>query len=158
MIISTRPEAIHDEEFLQQLLLDVIAEELQAESWPLQLRQSVLGVQCKIRRDGIRSVYPNGSSEIILADEVPVGWLVIDHSPDVIRLVEIMIVGASRGKGIGATLIRSVIAQGVQAGRPIRLNVHNTNLAAMRLYERLGFRSLGRDDVNTLMECLAPGE
>jgi hypothetical protein len=73
MKISTRPETPEDEPFLRRLVLDTIAEQIHPEIWPPGLRESVLSLQSKIRREGSLSAYPNAASEIIMANR-RVGW------------------------------------------------------------------------------------
>jgi ribosomal protein S18 acetylase RimI-like enzyme len=65
-----------------------------------------------------------------------------------------MVLTALRGKGIGTFVIRGILADAAQKQIPARLNVNKTNHAAIRLYERLGFRPIDGNEVQQVMECL----
>jgi ribosomal protein S18 acetylase RimI-like enzyme len=49
-------------------------------------------------------------------------------------------------------VLRQTLERAEKAGKPARLHVNAANAGAIRLYERLGFRRIGGDEVNYLME------
>lgn len=155
MNISTRPATPGDEPFLEDLLLETITEQLQAGHWPAALRETVVGMQCRLRRDGIRASFPDAAGEIIEADGSLAGWLVAARRGDEILLGEIMIRAAWQGQGIGSVVLGRFLAEAGRLGLPVRLNVNTNNPRAARLYERLGFRRTGGDEVNSEMEWRA---
>jgi ribosomal protein S18 acetylase RimI-like enzyme len=152
MTVSLRPETPEDEPFLRSLVLDTIARQLHAELWPPEIRDSVLGMQYNIRRNGSLNTFPHAESRIILADGAPAGWMVVAELPDEFRLAEIMVGSDTRGQGVGTEAIRAAIAEAQGLGKPCRLNVSATNPDAERLYERLGFRRIHGDEVDFTME------
>ena len=151
MTISTRPELPEDDPFLQRLITDAISDQLQAGTWPQPLRDSILPLQCRMRRDAIRSAY-GGRDEIIMVNGEPAGWLVAAELPGEIRLAEIMVSVEKRGMGVGTDILAGVLADGERTGKPVRLTVSLTNPGAERLYRRLGFRRIDADAVNATME------
>ncbi|HVT93619.1 MAG TPA: GNAT family N-acetyltransferase [Bryobacteraceae bacterium] len=155
MTISRRPETAADEPFLRKLIIDTIALQLGASAWLAPMREQLLDMQYRARRAGVRSVFPDSASEIIIAGGVDVGWLVVAELPDQIRIVEIMVREDYRGQGVGSSIVREIQHGARCAGRPVRLGVNSTNAAAIRLYERLGFRLAGGDEVQLEMvwEC-----
>ncbi|MGO9261742.1 MAG: N-acetyltransferase family protein [Bryobacteraceae bacterium] len=153
MTISLRPEETGDEPFLRRLITATITQELGADWWPEPMRSHLLGIQYSARRQSIRDRFPAGQSGIVLVDGAEAGWLYVAKLEDEIRLVEIMLLEEHRGKGAGTELIRQVIE--TAGNRPVRLSVNVMNTGAARLYERLGFRRIGGDDVQQLMEYSA---
>ncbi len=141
-----------DENFLRNLILETAAAQLGADLWPEPVRSQLLEVQYSARLNAIRSRFPGGRSRIVRIDSADAGWLYTAEIDDEIRLVEIMIAAAHRGKGAGAEAIRIVIQEADAAGKPVRLSVDTANTAAFRLYERLGFRRIGGDEVRHQME------
>ncbi|MCX7377903.1 MAG: GNAT family N-acetyltransferase, partial [Alphaproteobacteria bacterium] len=57
---------------------------------------------------------------------------------------------------VGRWVVEGVMADATEAGLPVRLSVLDGN-PARRLYERLGFRAVGRDGNETVFE-LEPSE
>jgi ribosomal protein S18 acetylase RimI-like enzyme len=153
MIVTLRPELPGDEPFLRSLIHATIAAELGASQWPEPMRGHLLGIQYTTRRQVHRANFPEAASYVVDADGADAGWALVTTLPHEIRLVEIMILQELRGKGIGTAAIRQILAIATAADKPVRLNVNVTNHAAIRLYERLGFRRIEADEVQHVMEC-----
>lgn len=150
--INRRRETPEDEAFLRELIVGTVAAELGAENWPEPMRGHLLRLQFDARRQSHRANYPEAASEVIEADGRDAGWIVVMTMPDEVRLVEIMMAAEFRGQGIGSAVIGEVVAAANSADKPVRLHVNVTNKGAIRLYERLGFRRVGGDEVQDLME------
>jgi ribosomal protein S18 acetylase RimI-like enzyme len=156
MQVARRLEKPQDEAFLRRMIIDTVARELGAEAWPEPMRDHLLRIQFDSRRHSIRVNYPDAVSEVIEADGRDAGWIVVMTMPHEVRLVEIMVAAEFRGQGIGSAAIGEVLAVAGIAGKPVRLQVNVTNNKAILLYERLGFRRIGGDEVQHVMEraCL----
>ena len=144
--VSLRPEQPSDGLFIRNLVLETVAIELEAAAWPEPMRTNLLEMQYAARR---HARLQSGESFIVESDGASAGWVILRALPDHTHLIEIMIVPAQRGKGIGSTAIRGILSA---AASPVRLTVHRMNPGAIRLYERLGFRRTGEDDVQFFME------
>jgi ribosomal protein S18 acetylase RimI-like enzyme len=152
MQIARRLETPKDAAFLRRLIVDTVTRELGAEAWPEPMRGHLVGMQFDARRQSHRANYPDGVSEVIEVDGRDAGWMVVVTLPHEVRLVEIMVAAEFRGQGIGSAAIGEVLAAAESAGKPVRLHVNVTNSGAIRLYARLGFRRIGGDQVQDLME------
>jgi GNAT superfamily N-acetyltransferase len=147
--VSLRPESIGDKPFLHRLITETLALELGASAWPEPMRIHLLQIQFAARRHAGLASHPGSQSWIIEADGAPAGWLVQAVMPHETRIVEIMVLPELRGQGIGSAALQAVIAKATGA---VRLKVNETNSAAIRLYERLGFRRIEQDELQWLME------
>ena len=156
MTVSTRLEAEADEPFLRRLIIAEVAENLMASSWPEAIRDNLLDMQYRARRNSIRANFPQAESLLVLLDGQNAGWLVVDGTEgtqkDELRLVEILLLPDHRGKGVGSQLIRDLLLTAERAHLPLRLSVDVRNAAAIRLYERLGFRRIAGDEIRHFME------
>jgi ribosomal protein S18 acetylase RimI-like enzyme len=152
MTITRRPETSADEPFLRRMIIASVAQELMAWTWPEAMRDHLLGIQYTAKLGALRANYPAATSEIILVDGEPAGWIFLDESADNIHLAEIMVLIELRGKGVGSSVMREVLAVADRAGKPVRLLVNVTNAGAIQLYERLGFRRTGANEVQHEME------
>lgn len=72
----------------------------------------------------------------------PIGRLYADFRDHEIRLLDINILPAFRGRGIGEIIVRSLCGTASQRRTPLTLQVHPLN-AARQFYARLGFREAG---------------
>ena len=152
MTVSLRPETPADEAFLRHLILESVAQELGAAAWPEPMRSHLLGVQYAGRRQSRRMNFPDAASQVIQADGENAGWVVTASLPEEMHIVDIMILPEMRGRGIGTAAIQEILSTAAHAGKPLRLSVNPMNQGAIRLYERLGFRKIGEDEVQYFME------
>lgn len=91
------------------------------------------------------------NTKIILVDGEPAGRLDVARRPDEIHLRLIELLPAYQGKGVGGRLVRDLIAEAAAHGQVISLEVLAVNTRAHALYERLGFRETGRDELKVRM-------
>jgi len=152
MNATLRPAVASDEDFLRTLILDTIAGDLGASSWPEPMRSHLLQVQYSARRQLRHGEFPDAIDQVIRVDGVDAGWILVNPMPHEIRLVEIMVRPEMRGKGIGGAIIRKLLTEASDTGKPLRLRVNATNHGAIRLYRSLGFRRIDGDEVQHLME------
>jgi ribosomal protein S18 acetylase RimI-like enzyme len=89
--------------------------------------------------------------EIIDRDGAPIGYRVVVRHADHWFLDEIVLVDCERGRGLGTSLIRSIMTAASAAGMPLRLSVLDVN-PAQRLYARLGFRVTRTEPPRVKME------
>ncbi len=68
-------------------------------------------------------------------------------------MVDISLLQSWRGRGVGTALLRQVQIQTRRSGLPMTwLHVEAHNVAAARLYERLGFKIVERGPTHWRME------
>jgi GNAT superfamily N-acetyltransferase len=102
-----------------------------------------------------RQLHPDGSFLVVEVDGEPAGRLVLARLVREIRVIDIALLPAYRGAGIGTRLLRDVIADADAAALPVSLHVEPWS-PARRLYERLDFRSAGQDGIYERMERPVP--
>jgi len=94
--------------------------------------------------------YPTAARRIIVVAGADVGALVIDYRPDAVFVVNIEILSAFQGRGLGARILNDIITRAQDDGVPVELQVLKIN-PARRLYERLGFQVTGETETHYLM-------
>src|SRR5437867_2938403 len=133
------------EPFLFALYKDVRAGETLGWERTEERRDAFLTMQHRARIAHNAAYFAGAEEHIVLLDDRPIGRILVRRTSDEIQLVDIAILAAHRGGGIGAQLIRDLQGEAARAGVPIRLRIADTN-RAIRLYQRLGFtrvQSLG---------------
>ena len=80
--------------------------------------------------------------QIIQADRQDIGVLVVEHKSDEMFLAELQILPDWQGRGVGASIVRSLMHDAAACRKPLTLRVLHVNTRARALYERLGFRPL----------------
>jgi ribosomal protein S18 acetylase RimI-like enzyme len=88
---------------------------------------------------------------VIQADGEDIGVLIVEQQLDAIYLAEIQILPDWQGRGIGSSVVRSLMEEAAASGRPLILRVLHVNKRARALYERLGFRPFKEIETHTYM-------
>jgi ribosomal protein S18 acetylase RimI-like enzyme len=153
--IQLRDEQSGDEPLLFELYASTREEELALTGWDNATRQAFLTMQFRAMRQGYRSMFPQGQFSIILVDSSPVGRVVIDHSPQELHVVDIVIRAAHRGRGIGGLVMKDLMAEAAKTGKPVGLQVLKQS-RAIAFYQRLGFSRMGATELYDQMEWRPP--
>ena len=97
--------------------------------------------------------YRGAAFQVIMHDGQPIGRLYMVRWPDELRIIDIALLSAHRGRGVGTTILGAILAEGRRLGLPVRIHVERFN-PALRLYTRLGFRQAADKGVYYLLECV----
>jgi GNAT superfamily N-acetyltransferase len=149
-VVSLRPEQPGDEAFLSEVYASTRQEEMDLTNWDAATRGAFLDLQFKAMRNGYRTMFPRAQFSIILLDEAPVGRMVVDRAAAELRVVDIALLPAHCGRGIGTKLMQEVMDEAARSGKPVRLCVFQ-GTRAISFYTRLGF-SPGEPGVYQSME------
>jgi ribosomal protein S18 acetylase RimI-like enzyme len=151
---TLRPATEADYDFMRLLYHSTRAEEMKQFPFTDQETLAFLDSQFAAQSEHYAIHYPTCDRRIIVHDGDAVGRLYVDRWRDQIRIVDIALVPEARGAGIGGALVRDVLDEAAKAGKPVTIHVEAYN-PALRLYERLGFKSIGTNGVYYLMEWRA---
>lgn len=131
MTITYRPLAAGDHEFcvrLHHLAMRAYVEPLWGWNEALQDERALEALG---RRDG--------SHEIVLLNENPIGYLSYQDRPECVLLNELYLHPHYQGQGHGREIMVRLISMAHSSRKPIELSVLTTNPQARRFYERHGF-------------------
>jgi ribosomal protein S18 acetylase RimI-like enzyme len=132
--VTLRPATDDDRGVLLEVYAATRVEELDQVEWAPGQREWFLAMQFEAQDHEYRRVNPDGRFDVI---EVA-GRLYVDRRPGDLRIVDVALLPAYCGQGIGGALIAELQRQAAAEGRIVSIHVEAHNRAA-RLYERLGF-------------------
>jgi GNAT superfamily N-acetyltransferase len=89
-------------------------------------------------------------------EEEDIGAIAVERRERELYLARLELLPSHQGKGIGTALLQWVIAQAEQENVAVTLQVLKVN-PARRLYERLGFATIGETETHYLMLRPAAG-
>jgi GNAT superfamily N-acetyltransferase len=151
--MTLRPIDADDMAFLYQVYASTREEELAVTGWSAAQKEAFLTMQFNAQHAYFQENYPGAAFQVILLDGQPIGRLYLDHWPGELRIVDIALLPAYRGRGVGTTILNAILSEGRRLGLPVRIHVERFN-PALRLYTRLGFRLAVDKGVYYLMERL----
>lgn len=136
--LSTRSCTDEDLPFLASLYASTRAEEVAATGWPAEIQRAFLQQQHEAQHSHYQRAYPGAEWLLVIHGGEAVGRLYLWENEGDVRIVDISLVPAARGKGWGGALLRDVQADAAARGLSVSIHVEYMN-PARRLYDRLGF-------------------
>ena len=144
--VILRASTPDDQEFLFAVYASTREEELSLSGWDDIQKRAFLEMQFRAQSQQYGLCYPHADSNVILLNDHPVGRLLVDRKGADITLVDIAVLPGYRNRGIGTTLIKSLLKEATGLKKDVALHVLRGSAAA-RLYERLGFTTVAEDSV-----------
>lgn len=151
-VVVLRQQDDHDRPFLQELYLSRRWAEVSAvPGWNDAQRRAFLLVQAELQRQHYEKHYPAASFLVIEQAGTAIGRLCVNRQAHDVRIVDIALLPAWHGQGIGTQLLRSLLAEADAERQSCSLSVEQGN-PARRLYERLGFEPGANSGLYTQMQ------
>lgn len=126
--------------WLRALYATTRAEEMAPVPWPDAAKRAFVDQQFDLQHRHYLAHYADADFLAVEQDgRGPVGRCYLRRSAPDHLLIDISLMPALRGGGIGGALIADGQREAAALGRGMRLHVLEANLRARRLYERLGF-------------------
>jgi len=152
--ITLRPIRSDDELFLYEVYASTRQEELAVVPWNDEQKAAFLQMQFAAQYAHYQEHFAGAAFDIVLADGRPAGRLYVARWPGEIRIIDVAILPAFRNRQIGTRLITRLQEEAAAARKPVRIHVERLN-PALRLYERLGFRTVEDKGVYLFLEWRA---
>ena len=110
--------------------------------WTDEQKAAFILMQFEAQDASYHQSYPEADFSVVRRDGVDVGRLYVARLETEIVLIDIALLPAYRGGGIGSQLLDDLLASAHKDGLPVTLHVEPGS-RARRLYERMGFESRG---------------
>jgi GNAT superfamily N-acetyltransferase len=123
--------------------------------WSDEQREAFVRSQFDAQHSYYQAQFPDASYQVIMVDGQRAGRVYLLRESEAIRILDLTLLPQHRNSGVGTSLIREILAEADQAGRPVNIWVENFN-PSLKLFERLGFVRVQEDGFNCLMEYRPP--
>ena len=154
MPIKLRAALPEDESFLFEVYASTRAQEMAFVPWDDEQRKSFLTMQFVAQHSHYRQQFPDASYSLICREGLPLGRFYVLREQDDIRILDLTLLPEYRNGGIGTSLLLDLLDEAAQSGKKVRIYVETYN-PSLRLFERLGFKSIAEEGVNFLLEWRA---
>ncbi|WP_160147887.1 GNAT family N-acetyltransferase [Trinickia soli] len=156
LLLRLRPAHDHDRGFLQAVFESTRADEFAQTGWDAERIAAVLAQQFSAQDAYYRQHYLRGRFDVIVQGATAIGRLYHDWCGSEARLIDIALLPAYRGAGLGGRIVRAFVARAAARAMPIVLYVEMNN-PVQALYRRLGFEPIGENGVYVQMRrAVAP--
>ena len=129
--------------FVAALYASTRAEEVAQTGWPAAQQQAFLAQQHRAQHLHYRNVFPDAEWLIVERGGESIGRLYLAGIRDKVMLIDISLVPAARGAGLGGAILADLMHAAGAAGERVSLHVERLN-PARRLYVRHGFTLVER--------------
>lgn len=137
--IELRPETPGDSGAVAAIVREHLGETLAG--LPPELRDGpLLDIQVRTREAGLAAAFPHLSRRVAVVEGRTAGLLLLDRSGESLHVVEIVVAGPWRRRGLGSALLARVIDEAGTAGRPATASIFPGNTASLALFETAGFQ------------------
>jgi ribosomal protein S18 acetylase RimI-like enzyme len=153
--VTLRPATDADYDFMRVLYHSTRVEEMKLFPFTEEQKVAFLDWQFLSQWQHYAQHYPTCERRIIEVNGVAAGRLYVDRWKTEIRVVDIALLPEFRGRGIGARLMREMLAEGSQARKAVTIHVEVFN-PARALYHRLGFAEVDTSGAYVLMRWEPP--
>lgn len=150
-MIQLRPVSEKDSAFIEMVYRSTREEELALTNWAEQQKQAFIIMQSMAQLAEYKKSYPGAVYKVIVYKKQDVGRLITWETNNTIRIVDISLLPAVRGKGIGSFIVNELITKAAALQKNISLHVLPNN-PALKLYQRLGFEVISKTASHLYME------
>ena len=124
--------------FAAELYASTRREEVAQTGWPAEMQEAFLRQQHEAQHRHYSIHYGDAEWLIIERAGVAIGRLYLRDEPGRLHIIDISLLPASRGQGVGGAILRDIFAMARPLGATVSISVEKNN-PARSLYERLGF-------------------
>lgn len=139
-----------DQDFLDALYFSS-REDLHAVSPDAHVVAQLVRMQQEMQQADFSAHYPQAQHWLVERGGQAIGRVVLDWGAGDVRLVDLAIAAIARRTGAATAVLQAVQTMAHAQGLAVSLAVSQTNVAAMRLYQRLGFGVSAEDVVQAQM-------
>jgi ribosomal protein S18 acetylase RimI-like enzyme len=139
--LTLRPATPADRAFLLELYASTRAAELALLPWDDATKRAFVEQQFTAQDVHYRRHYGDAAFDVVELAGEPAGRLTVLRGTEDIRIVDIALLAAFRGRGIGTALLQAVLDEAGASERSVSIGVEVTN-PARALYARLGFEAI----------------
>jgi ribosomal protein S18 acetylase RimI-like enzyme len=150
-----RPMTDADLGFLSALYASTRTEELAHLPWSEVEKAGFLEMQFQAQHGHYLKHYPDALWLVIEKAGEPAGRLYLEEWPSEQRIIDIALMPGFRGQGLGTALLGDIMDAAGSRCKAVGIHVEKAN-PAMRLYHRLGFRTIEDKGVYDLLRWSPP--
>ncbi len=136
--LNLRPMMTSDKSFIESLYRST-RDDLRMLDAEDDFIEDIIGLQQYAQTQGYGDMFPNAMYFVAEYHNERIGRVVLDFGHNEIRIVDIAMITAARGKGYGSQVLQAVQLAASKVMAPVTLSVRADHIRAKRLYARLGF-------------------
>lgn len=118
--------------------------------WTPEQKKQFVRAQFEAQKMHYAAEHPGAAHTVIYINGEPGGRLYLDRSAEAFHILDVTLLPEYRNSGAGSLLVRQIMAEAAQAGKPVSIFVETFN-PSLRLFQRLGFTAVQQKGFHFLM-------
>ena len=119
--VTFRPVREDDTDFLFRLYCSTRQEEMQAVSWPEEMKEQFMRMQFTAQTAYYDEQFDRDGFTIIEQDARPIGRLYVHRDSEDIHIIDIAFLPETRGGGLGTVLLREILDDATAVGLTVSI-------------------------------------
>jgi ribosomal protein S18 acetylase RimI-like enzyme len=144
--LALRAAMPDERDFLQRVYENTRTAEFIAAGFDTETIRNLLDRQFAMQDEYYRRHYPKGRFDLVLDGQTRIGRLYHDWHSGEACVIDIALLPAYRGAGIGSRLMKTVVAEAARRAMAVSLYVEMDN-PVRALYRTLGFEPVGENGI-----------
>jgi GNAT superfamily N-acetyltransferase len=149
--VKLRPVTEADDDFVLSVYASTRAQEMAQVPWSAEQKEIFVRMQYTAQKQHYAAKYPRASHDVIYVNAIPVGRLYLDRGEEVLHILDITVLPEHRGQGVGSVLLRRILDEAGQLGKPVTIFVESFS-PSVGLFARLGFEKAQENGFQLLMK------
>lgn len=149
--LTLRPVQGCDDAFLLKLYGSTREQELAPVPWTADQKQQFVRMQFEAQKMHYAAEHPSAAHMVVCINGDAAGRLYLDRSGEDFHILDLTLMPEFRNSGAGSFLLRQIMAEAKEAGKPVSIFVETFN-PSLRLFQRLGFTSLRQEGFHLFMQ------
>lgn len=150
-IYNLRTAKPEDDAFLREVYRSTRAAETASFGWASDAADGFIDMQYFARKGAYEIQFPQSECMVIEFNGQPAGSVILQETPDELRLVDIAVVPLFKRQGIGKSVITRLQARAAARDIPIVLHVDSGNLSAIAFYTEMHFETVEQGQIQHRM-------
>jgi len=152
---SLRAAMPGDERFFRELYRETRKAEFAGLAWGTGEVQALCDAQFDMHARAHRSAFPEAEHFVVELDGAAAGRMIVGRAAEGLWLLELALMPAIRGQGVGSRLLRGLQERARAASVPLHVHVEASS-RALGWYRRLGFTDLGQEGLHVVLAWTPP--
>jgi GNAT superfamily N-acetyltransferase len=147
-----RPVTPEDEAFLREVYASTREAELAMVPWDAAMKAAFINHQFTAQLAHYREKNPAAEHSVIMFGEQRVGRLYFERGAEFHHILDVTVLPAFRGHGIGGLLLEDLVAEADREGKSLSVYVETISPRSQRFFENFGFVAVSESGIHRRLE------
>ncbi len=152
LALLLRPVTPDDDDFLREVYASTREAELAMVPWDAAMKAAFIQHQFTAQLAHYREKNPAAEHSVILFGDRRVGRLYFNRGEEFHHILDVTVLPAFRGHGIGGLLLENLVSEADEKGKKLSVYVETISPRSQRFFENFGFVAVSESGIHRRLE------